>query len=552
MGKLIFSLLMGCSLAFSCVSAGYAETLNSGMKVRNEDYIRAKWKQYAPDNFKTAPFEKTPRLQDVYDLGKANGQYLAGGVARANFYRFIARLPDNLELSQELSRQLQYAASVTAATYGELSVKPEKPGDMDDFFYEQAVEGLGKSSAFILKEPSSNRLADTVDMYMNPAGSSSDQRNQDDYYRILDPGIQRIGFGLAPDPKDQYRYYSVMNLEGGTSSEPADGNYIAYPAEGSFPADVFDPRNRWLILFNSYSLHSAFSSADFRPKEGYTVELTRHSDRHVWTNRATGGADGYLDTAIDKDVTRLTFRPIGLESIADGDVFTVKVSGLNPVNGKTLELQYDVRFFYINKPSQSSQKEPSAPEQELMYPDSRETDSSGSAGQSPGSPGGSADIRFSDTKGHWSEQTVRWAIGKKIVDGYPDGRFEPDKRVSEEEFLSMLLKAYGHNPAAEASGGWSDGLYEFAREHKYPVKGAEQTDMRSLPVTREKAAEIVAAADGADVMKEEAILYLLDRAYASGKTDNGIAGFAGQDVLTRAEALQLIRNLQEKGMNELK
>lgn len=56
-----------------------------------------------------------------------------------------------------------------------------------------------------------------------------------------------------------------------------------------------------------------------------------------------------------------------------------------------------------------------------------------------------AKSRFTDTAGHWAEKYINTAVDEKIITGYPDGRFLPDKAVSRAEFATMVNKALGNS-----------------------------------------------------------------------------------------------------------
>ncbi|MDF2659082.1 MAG: hypothetical protein K0Q94_1873, partial [Paenibacillus sp.] len=49
---------------------------------------------------------------------------------------------------------------------------------------------------------------------------------------------------------------------------------------------------------------------------------------------------------------------------------------------------------------------------------------------------------FSDVTTHWGRASIEWAVKQGVVDGFADGTFQPDKLVSEAEFVTMLLRAY--------------------------------------------------------------------------------------------------------------
>ncbi len=69
---------------------------------------------------------------------------------------------------------------------------------------------------------------------------------------------------------------------------------------------------------------------------------------------------------------------------------------------------------------------------------------------------------FSDVKGNeWFVPYVSYCYTNGIVSGYPDGTFQPNKLVSEQEFLSMMLKVIGETDTAWNmihSKAYSEGL----------------------------------------------------------------------------------------------
>ncbi|MGI2297252.1 S-layer homology domain-containing protein [Paenibacillus sp. GXUN7292] len=50
-------------------------------------------------------------------------------------------------------------------------------------------------------------------------------------------------------------------------------------------------------------------------------------------------------------------------------------------------------------------------------------------------------LSFTDISGHWSNELVRQAIKRGIVNGYADGTFRPDREVTRMEFAAMLARA---------------------------------------------------------------------------------------------------------------
>ncbi|MFT9846063.1 S-layer homology domain-containing protein [Aneurinibacillus sp. REN35] len=156
---------------------------------------------------------------------------------------------------------------------------------------------------------------------------------------------------------------------------------------------------------------------------------------------------------------------------------------------------------------------------------------------------------FKDTKTHWAKASIQWASEKKIVVGYPDGTFKPEKKVTEAEFISMLLRAYQPPSFFTKKVGqahWADNEYEYSARMNYPVR-----ELRNVPMTRQQVADFIVASQGLHYTGNNSIQYLLGRGLAKGKTTLSIEGYKGSDTLTRAEAVQFIKTIKEKGTSTL-
>ncbi|RKN82257.1 CAP-associated domain-containing protein [Paenibacillus ginsengarvi] len=151
---------------------------------------------------------------------------------------------------------------------------------------------------------------------------------------------------------------------------------------------------------------------------------------------------------------------------------------------------------------------------------------------------------FKDTAGHWGSEAIGWALAQGIVDGFADGTFQPDRTVSEAEFVTMLLRAFTGKAIAPtgASAPWYTGYYAYANELRLPVDSGQA----NVPYARGQVARLIAAAGGQSLNVPNAIRYLLDNGLAQGKTAATVEGFGASDTVTRAEAVQLVRNVLGK------
>lgn len=160
---------------------------------------------------------------------------------------------------------------------------------------------------------------------------------------------------------------------------------------------------------------------------------------------------------------------------------------------------------------------------------------------------------YSDVDKHWAKNTIMWAQSNDIVDGYPDGTFKPNKLVTEAEFVAILLRAFKVEAGEKAAGAhWTDPVYQSIEKFNYPVKGADSKEIRGQSISRLTVAEIIAGANGVNYLGDNAIHYLLANNLSKGKDSATIKGYQGEGLLTRAEAVQFIKNVKDAGMTELK
>lgn len=154
--------------------------------------------------------------------------------------------------------------------------------------------------------------------------------------------------------------------------------------------------------------------------------------------------------------------------------------------------------------------------------------------------------------GAWYDETVKWGLANGIVTGYEDGSFKPNKTVNEAEFLTMLLRAFEPTIAPSSGGKWADPYYARAKELHYPVKSYTSLGSRNITISREQVAELISSTEGVRFSGVNAIHYLLAFGLAEGKQSMvSIEGFAGEKQLTRAEALQFVKNVKDYGIGGL-
>ncbi len=173
--------------------------------------------------------------------------------------------------------------------------------------------------------------------------------------------------------------------------------------------------------------------------------------------------------------------------------------------------------------------------------------------------------KFSDTSGHWAESYINTAVNKKIITGYPDGRFSPDKAVTRAEFATMVNKALGN--AGTENLAFSDVVYgewyyndvSKAVAAAYTAGYDDNTFRPNNPITRQEAAVMISRivpiyGTGGNLKAYSDYKSIADWAYDAVEKVNG-KGYIGAyndgkihpvDQLTRGQTAKIICDMIDK------
>lgn len=67
-----------------------------------------------------------------------------------------------------------------------------------------------------------------------------------------------------------------------------------------------------------------------------------------------------------------------------------------------------------------------------------------------------------DIQGHWAESAIRTLVQSETINGYPNGTFKPDQSITRAEFAKILSKAYAIKPTGEI--GFKDANTHWAKD----------------------------------------------------------------------------------------
>lgn len=294
--------------------------------------IKERWAALQP-RYSGSKFASTPVTSAPYSTGSLQEEYLLDGLNMANFMRYLARLPHDLELDAGLNQKGQHGAVLLSA-HGSLSHTPPKPADMGQSFYD-----IGYSST------SSSNIADGFSE-LHSSINAGYMRDEDPgnitrvgHRRwILNPPLKKIGFGEAGG-------FMVMQVFDKSRAAAFDYDYIAWPAKGNFPIDFFKGNDPWSITLNPLKYSQPV-------KTELTVRLRNLVSGAEWNFSAvdsnTAGKYFNVDTGGYGVSNCIIFRPAGINSFSAGESYEVTINGLKTRSGSAAIITFVVNFFKIS------------------------------------------------------------------------------------------------------------------------------------------------------------------------------------------------------------
>jgi len=172
---------------------------------------------------------------------------------------------------------------------------------------------------------------------------------------------------------------------------------------------------------------------------------------------------------------------------------------------------------------------------------------------------------FSDIKGHWSENSIKEMVEKKIVNGYPDGTFKTDNSLKFEEFVKMVVVAVSDEEIGVSNGMfWYENYMNAALKNKY----IDEQMLLNIGknIDRKTMAEILYRViennEGVEKYSDSEFRYMQNALKDLSSQDKNTLTIAGMGIicgypdetfkpnnsLTRAETVTVIYRLIDKSM----
>jgi uncharacterized protein YkwD len=327
-------------------------TTTKKIAVANQRFVLADQLQRTPEQVKwqyellkplhqTGTYVTVPNSQSPFSHGQLTPGFLQDGLRMANFIRYLAGLPNSLELDGTLNQQAMHGAVLNAA-WNKLDHTPAKPSSMTDAFYQIGYRSTTTSNL----SSGISKLDEQVRGFMDDLGLNNVQEVGHRRW-ILNPGLKKIGFGMAKST--QGNFYGTMQVfdQSSNTSTQVEYDAIAWPAASHFPVEFFAKDAIWSVSLNPDLYDRSKISA-------IKVRVSKNGNAKTWT----------LDSSDQKVTTNeeyfrvstqsigipfaVLFRPANAE-IKHGDVFQVKIEGLQHRSLGTQTLNYQVHFFALDQ-----------------------------------------------------------------------------------------------------------------------------------------------------------------------------------------------------------
>lgn len=323
------ALTIACAVVLA-VSVTTPAQAFAALPQRTEDEIRARWRQLRPD-YGGSPYSVTPRLTAPYATGTLAPGFLSDGLDAINHVRFLAGLPDDIELDPTLVDAAQHGAVLLAV--GEFAHSQPKPADMGQAFYEIANSATNSSNigwGYTTLWDFNFGCADDSDPY------NIDRLGHRRW--LLNPSMQYTGMGYADARATTYAFDSRR-------PETVDYDTVNWPAAGAFPVQMTSSGMAWSVTLNPAKYRYDAGRA------GHTVVMQRLGDGRTWTLDAAdtdpNGEYFNFDTDGYGVANCFVFRPdpdtVGGYRV--GDSFRVTISGgIYNTGGTPATISYTTTF----------------------------------------------------------------------------------------------------------------------------------------------------------------------------------------------------------------
>lgn len=156
------------------------------------------------------------------------------------------------------------------------------------------------------------------------------------------------------------------------------------------------------------------------------------------------------------------------------------------------------------------------------------------------------------TAKHWAHQNITWAFRSGLIQGFPDGRFQPGSLLKESDLTVIAAKFFEFQPGVQY-GHRTQQYYDFLKTYNLPLKGYATDAGKNQIVTRGQLAQVIAASQGAPYGTKSAVGFMYKHGLSYGKTGaKTFEDYGYNEKLTRAQISAFFERMEMLGMTTLK
>lgn len=157
---------------------------------------------------------------------------------------------------------------------------------------------------------------------------------------------------------------------------------------------------------------------------------------------------------------------------------------------------------------------------------------------------------------HYAYEAAVWAMEQGVINGYGNGKFGPDDKVTEAQLAAMLQRFFDLEPVNQSTqtGHWADEAYHALAAYGVPLGGYLDHSVRNQPVKRGLVAEILVYLSHEDLNLTQSIEFLLKNKISIGQNleQTNLPGYFGSDnELTRAQAVTFLYKMKGQQLDEI-
>lgn len=342
--QIILSAVLAVFMAAAAFPAhAQADSYAISIQQRTKQQLVEKWRAYEKAQVREL-FDAAPSAAAPFAAGKLNSAFIQKGTLYFNFLRYAAGLPD-VETTGELNTRAQHGAVLLAANNA-LSHAPSKPAGMDDAFYKEGALSASTSNISMRYGYSEKTMLESaLQGCVDDNSSISNLLTVGHRQWMLNPRLLYTGFGYAKNAKN-YSYITTQAMD--KSAPELDYSFISWPAQGAFPNNIITSDTPWSVTLNPQK----YSRPDLNSVK---VEVTRRSDGKTWSlSKADYTAQPdqtgpYLNVSQPgMGVGNCIIFGLGSKNFSSrtySDGFTVKISGIQQVDGTPAQLSYTTDIF---------------------------------------------------------------------------------------------------------------------------------------------------------------------------------------------------------------